>query len=345
MKRIAGLLAATALMLAGCGGGGGEPTAAPTTPAPAPTTVEPTPDPTTPEPPPPPPTWPLTGELQDAAVTNPVVGVKVENTSAARPWIGLAEADIVFVEMVEGGLTRFHAVYNSQFPDVVGPVRSLRPMDAGILGMWDGTLFASGGVPAFIDKVRAAADVRMEDGGDDGFFRSNDRRAPHNLMVEIPTVLAELTVAPEIVPMFAFADTSSAAGGPPANVINVNYPGANSAWTFDAASGTYLRSDSGTASVQEDGTQISAANVLVFNVVAENTGGYDAAGNPVPETILTGTGTLTLFSGGNSVTGSWSKGSDTDPFVLTDDTGNPLTLVPGTTWVELLPSQGSMGVS
>lgn len=344
MKRIAGLLAAAALVLTGCGGGAEEPTPTPE-PTVEPTTPEPTPEPTTPEPPPPPPTWPLTGEAQDAATINPVVGVKVENTTAARPWVGLADADIVFVEMVEGGLTRFHAVFNSQFPEVVGPVRSLRPMDAGILGMWDATLFASGGVPAFIDKVESAVDVRMEDGGDDGFYRSNDRRAPHNLMVEIPSVIDTLAVPAEITPMFAFSDTPSSVGGPAANQIAVNYPGASSSWTWDPAVGAFLRSDSGTASVQEDATRIAAANVLVLNVETTNTGGVDPAGNPVPETILTGSGSLTLFSGGASVDGTWSKGGDTEPFVLTDAAGNPLTLTPGTTWVELLPSQGSMGVS
>lgn len=341
MKKLVGILAAAALMLTGCGGGAEEPTAAPTTPAP--TTEEPTPEPTTE--PPPPPVWPLTGEAQEALTVNPVVGIKVENTSAARPWFGLAEADIVFVEMVEGGLTRFHAVYNSAFPEVIGPVRSLRPMDAGILGMWDATLFASGGVPAFIGKVRDAVDVRMEDGGDDGFFRSSGRRAPHNLMVDIPSVLDQLPVPESITPMFAFSDAPSTVGGPAAAEISVNYPGASSSWTWDPATGTFLRSDSGTAAVQDDGTRIDATNVIIMSVLTQSTGGVDSAGNAVPETILTGSGELTLFSGGTSTTGSWSKDGDTEPFVLTDSAGNPLTLAPGTTWVELLPSQGSFGVS
>ena len=62
----------------------------------------------------------------------------------------------------------------------------------------------------------------------------------------------------------------------------------------------------------------------------------------MPETILTGSGELTLFTGGQQVGGTWTKGADNDPFVFTDAAGQPLLLRPGTTWVELLPSTGTL---
>src|SRR5690625_2391460 len=121
------VVAAGLLALGACSSAEEPPAPSPTpTPTPEPTTVEPTPEPT------PEPTWPLTGMPADDEAEHPAVAVKVENTVMARPQTGLEYADIVWEEMVEGGITRFNAVYHSQQPEVVGPIRSLRPMDVGI---------------------------------------------------------------------------------------------------------------------------------------------------------------------------------------------------------------------
>nr|NLD39845.1 DUF3048 domain-containing protein [Actinomycetales bacterium] len=347
MKRVLAAIAASALFLVGCGGSP-EPEPEPTTvaaPSPEPTTEEPTtPEPTTE--PPPPPVWPLTGALVEdpaQAGQHPVIGIKVENSSAARPWVNLQPADIVFVEMVEGGITRFNAVYNSVLPDVVGPVRSLRPMDAAILGQWNGTLLASGGQPQFVDRVESAVGLRTMDRGDAGFYRERSRRAPHNVMVDLTTVAPTLEPSGEF-PVFAeyAPGTSSTAGGEAASSVQVNYPGATSRWDFDAGSGVYFRFDRGTASLQVDGSHVYSQNVLVLRVETQNTGAKDPAGNPVPETLLNGSGELHLFQGGTLTAGTWSKGGDNDPFVFTDANGAPLALAEGNTWVELLPTQGTI---
>ena len=73
---------------------------------------------------------PMTGRKPS---DNPVVAVKVENIAAARPQVGLNSADIVFVEEVEGSLTRLVAVYHTSFPKRVGPVRSARNTDVELL--------------------------------------------------------------------------------------------------------------------------------------------------------------------------------------------------------------------
>ncbi|MDO5495972.1 MAG: DUF3048 domain-containing protein, partial [bacterium] len=288
--------------------------------------------------------WPLTGlPLEDpAAVANPVVGIKVENSGPARPWIGLAGADLVFVEMVEGGVTRFHAVYHSQFPEIVGPVRSLRPMDAAILGQWDGTLLASGGQPQFIARVESAVGLRTLDRGDVGFYRQSGRRAPHNVMADMTSIVPTLPASTEILPIASYGEEPSSLGGAPAVTAHMTYPGTRSVWTFDPESGVYFRTDAGSPSVDVDGTQMSAKNVLVLRVQTQNTGALDPGGAPVPETILSGAGELVYFQGGAVATGTWSKGGDNDPFELTDAEGNPLVLAPGITWIELLPVQGSL---
>ena len=346
MKRV--LVIVAAVVLAGCSGTA-EPEAptstyTPTsTPASTPSLTTPAPEPTTTEAPRPA-EWPLTGQQQDGVeeVRHPVIGIKVENSGAARPWIGLQDADLVFVEMVEGGITRFHAVYNSTFPAVVGPVRSLRPMDAAILGQWDGTLLASGGQPQFIDRVESAVGLMTSDRGDAGLYRDQGRRAPHNVMADLETIVPLLSAPAEVIPLAAYHAPDASPDGGPATTVRVDYPGAKSTWTWEAGSSRYLRSDQGSDSVEVDGTRIAATNVVVLRVETRNTGALDPAGNPVPETILSGSGSLTLFQGGTTTEGTWTKGGDNDPFVLTDAAGEPLTLAPGNTWIELLPSRGSI---
>lgn len=287
--------------------------------------------------------WPLLGvetnDDGDAAEPRPIVGVKIENSREARPWVGLAQADVVFVEMVEGGLTRFHAIYNSSYPDEVGPVRSLRPMDAAILGPWGGTLLASGGQQIYIDRIESVADVRTFDAGDSGFSRESGRRAPHNVMFTLADEAPGFD-SPETVPPLAEYGIPSSEGGQTADTIRLDYPQSVGEWEWSGE--VWQRSDDGSASEEVDGTRIEAANVVVLEVEVRDSGLLDAAGSPVPETILEGSGSLHLFADGQMVEGEWSKLGDADPFVLTDADGEPLVLAPGRTWVELLPVSGSL---
>src|SRR5690606_41910517 len=75
-------------------------------------------------------TWPLTGVATDEVAERPAMSVKIENSRQARPQTGLGDAGVVFEEMAEGGITRFNAVLHSSVPATLGPIRSLRPMDA-----------------------------------------------------------------------------------------------------------------------------------------------------------------------------------------------------------------------
>lgn len=334
MKRALAIMAALVVALTGCSSSGPEPTPTATsqTPTPSPT---PTPTPT------PPPLWPLTGLPAPNHDGAPLIAVKVENSRAARPQTGLEGADIVVVEMVESGLTRYHALYNSVIPPVVGPVRSVRPMDAAILGPWQAALVYSGGQPQFERRVAGAGIQLLYEDPRFGFFRDRSRPAPHNLYVRLPEAIAVIERTAPPAPMFQFSETPPV--GAPVAWLRAQYPTARSGWEWDAASGSWLRFDDGVASVAADATtRLRATNVLVLRVATRDTGLRDSAGAPVPETILTGSGELSLFSGGQVVTGTWSKGGDNDPFVFTDAAGQPLLLRPGTTWVELLPVQGTL---
>ena len=96
---------------------------------------------------PPPPTAPLTGlpDPSGDSLKRPAASLKVENTPDARPQGGLDQADVVYEEVVEGGITRLVAIFNSHVPDVIGPVRSVRAMDPDIVWPLGGLFAFSGG--------------------------------------------------------------------------------------------------------------------------------------------------------------------------------------------------------
>src|SRR5262245_38423154 len=74
---------------------------------------------------------PLTGEPADAATRNrPALVVKIDNNQdKSYPQFGIASADIVVCEGVEGGITRLMAIFHSHDADTVGPIRSARSSD------------------------------------------------------------------------------------------------------------------------------------------------------------------------------------------------------------------------
>src|ERR1035437_7049291 len=129
MRKYLILLAVLVVIGVGVGGGGFSHAQSKPTAPPTPTT--PPPPPTTPPPAPHYPTAPLTGFVDPSgtALQRPALTVKVENTPQALPQWGIDKADVVYEEIVNGGITRLAAIFNSEAPAKVGPVRSVRPTD------------------------------------------------------------------------------------------------------------------------------------------------------------------------------------------------------------------------
>lgn len=300
-----------------------------------------------------PPTWPLTG-VAGTPEARPAVAVKIENSRESRPQTGLDSADVVWEEMVEGGITRFNAVYHSQIPETVGPIRSVRPMDAGIAAPLGGLIVFSGGQPQFVQAMRAAGlQVISNDEGAAGMYRDRNRVAPHNVYGTMADFLAAADGTRTSPPpaQFAFATTEPEATttihGVPASRVDVSFPSSKPSWDWDAGSARWLRNEGGSAAVTAAGDRLGATNVVVMRVDVRDSGARDPAGNSVPETVMVGSGEVTVASSGKTLVGTWSKAGEGDPVVLTGGDGvTPIELAPGNVWVELVPnSNGSVAVS
>lgn len=341
MKNIfkASIALASIALLAGC-------TAAPGTPGAPAATETPTPTPT--------PvfvTAPLTGmqyeetTAEALALARPSVACKIDNSEAARPQQGLNATDVVYVEMVEGGLTRLVAMWHSTQPDAVGPVRSIRPMDPDIISSYGGIVCYSGGQYVFVKQMEKApvfnaSETSEQENGT--FSRSKDRYAPHNVIVNVAKLATnhpELT-APQ--PHFNFAtdlaSTTAATTGTAVIDFKVGYPSALSAWAPTADGTAWLRSQDKKAHKDSaTGEQIKATNVLVMQVKIDR-GYLDRKYGNIPKTIMVSSGKGWVFTAGKYIEVTWSKTSATSPITLTALGGAPVGLAPGNTWIELMPA-------
>lgn len=315
------------LVAAACGGGGRKAAPAPSAPT---TTLAPI--------------APLTGlALSDQAkLARPALTVKIENPPQARPQSGLDAADVVFEEVVEGGITRFLAVFHSTDAPLVGPVRSVRPSDPEIIAPFGGLFAYSGGTPKFMDQLRSTPGItdvgvdKLDEGDGKAYFRRPGRAAPDNLYTSTDKLWAAGPKNPKPPPRFAdflpAGQPFAAAGATAATRLTAQVGDFSAVYDYDAASGTYRR-----AGLAEGSATVAAANVIVqFTDYQPSPGDEDTNGTPVEKAVTTGTGDAVIVSGGMAVRGKWSRSSASAYATYTDSSGVPVRLRPGRTWIELV---------
>ena len=283
----------------------------------------------------PPPVAPLTGLADPTGIaqTRSLVSIKIDNDSnLARPQTGIDQADIVWDEVVEGEGTRFLAMFQSQVPDVVGPVRSVRLTDPLIVWPYGGIFAYSGGAKYAVDGISQAPVKRIdESAAGKAMFRDSARRPPHNLYARPPLLftLGGVPVPPPSV--FDYATGAVTAGQVVASVHIGNPPEFAPTYTWDAASGTWRRSTRAGPFLVKSGVQIAPRNVVVLSVVYGGAG----LGQIGAEAQLVGRGPAKVFTNGREIDGSWSRAAKTDRIALIGADGEPILLTPGQTWVEL----------
>ena len=285
---------------------------------------------------------PLRGTtVPSGSLDRPAISAKIDNHWDARPQTGLERSDIVFEELVEGGITRYVAVWHSDIPDLIGPVRSIRPMDPDIASPFGGIIFYAGGQPQFVEMMRNTPVYNAIHGQPDTadyMYRIKERAAPHNVLAkakEFADSHGDIAAPPV---QFAFAvdaaSSTAAHDGTPTTAINTTFStGFHSSWTFDADSGLFVRSQNGDIDRDSDGKPLTATNVVVVRV--------PVSPGPVPKTEMIGSGEAWVSTAGKTVHATWTKSSATDSIHLRDDRGVTVRLGAGNTWVELVPLDGA----
>ena len=285
------------------------------------------------------PSFPLTGLpiTDEAWIDRPALIAKIDNAPGAWPQSGLVAADIVYEENVESW-TRFAAVFHSQGADPVGPIRSGRTQDISLGTSLDRPLLVwSGGNSTVTSLINKSDLVNMsvsEAGPNGGYYRSSDKRAPHNLFTKTSAIwAAEEGRGGRPSPQFTYRSPSDAVSGRPVTGVKVNMDGnMRSSWEWDERTELFVRSHKDDPHVEADGTRVSTHNVVIL-VCEYKTSVADSRS---PEAQTTGEGVAWVFTGGSMVTGTWSRADKNSAWTLTADDGTEIALTPGRTWVQLI---------
>lgn len=181
-----------------------------------------------------------------AARQGPVLAVKFDNARSARPHTGIAQADIVYVEKVEGGVSRLMGVYSSRIPKTLGPVRSARKSDVELLRQFGRPALAYSGVRSSLKKMLRESPlyIRPHSRVPSAYFRSAHRPAPHDLFVHPKSLLSSAPKA-SLPTDIGFRFGPAPAGGYPAQKRTVRYSSASHTFRWSPRQGRWLASFDG----------------------------------------------------------------------------------------------------
>lgn len=278
--------------------------------------------------------------------------VRIGNDEGARAaQLGLNRADIVYEEITEWWVTRFSAIFLTELPEVVAPIRSARLINTVLGPQYQAAVAHSGGSDPVRWQMTQIPIANLDQWFHGGLFFHREgegwmTRAAFKAGEARDYLRQNELDANVKLRGFEFSPTISS--GEPAPNIFIPFPRATSftQWTYDPASGKYLRYIKDAPLIDaSDGTQIAASNVIVY--FAEHTETdivEDSNGGKSIQIDINGRGKAWFFRDGKLNTGHWQTNGNQTPFFTLED-GSPYPLKPGNTWVEVVPTYFKIGLN
>lgn len=292
-------------------------------------------------------TCPLSGlePRREAILQRSAVAIKVENASVAYPLAGLEDAEVVFEELVEGGVTRFLALYHCSDSDKVGPVRSARIVDPAIMTPATRILAFSGANSHVLEALDAAEIVQLDEDNSGGALSRVPRAGisfEHTLYGDISELRKVARETYDDSPpgdAYSFGDLEPE-GSRPAAAVVIDFSGVtNVRYEWDGS--RWLRYQAGQPFMAESGEQIAVDNILIEqHEVNLSSSISDVAGNPSVEIgDVTGEGKAILLRDGRRINGRWVRDTIEGAVEFRTKSGEELLFAPGSIWVHLVPSK------
>jgi hypothetical protein len=276
-----------------------------------------------------------------ARIDRPAVALKIENSREARPQSGLEQADVVYEEVVEGGITRFMALYHCGQSAKAGPVRSARFDDAKLALPFTRVLAYSGSNAIVEKELNKRSMVSLTElNAGDAFFRVPSGSSDiHSLYANTEKIRSQAPTKadPPGKGVFKFGELHE--GAVSAHKVTINFSSSNTI-EYRWSKGAWWRFEAGEKFVSASGGQISVPNLLVQQVDVDNSKRIvDPAGNPSPDINLTGKGKALLFRDGHVTKGLWKVKKEGDAPRFETRSGKSFNFAEGPIWVELVPSR------
>lgn len=343
---IAALLAVSALVLAACGA---DPTPVSTpTPAPSSSSASPSPSPSSPRPLPTPtvtPTAPAEPGLLSPLSGRPggagkrLLAVKIDNTRSAQPQAGLHQADLVYVQEVEGGLTRLLALFATDLPKEVGPVRSARISDLSLLAPFGDVAFAYSGAQSKMLPILEDSPLVLvaPEKGSPGWYRQTWRPVSYINLIANPKALLDWAKDSARVPQTGWVfDDTAPAGGKAVVEVEARWGGSTMAFRWDAQRQGYVVSANGEETQSDAGGPQVASTVIIQRVRQSDSGFGDRYGGRTPLIETVGRGQAIVLRDGRMWPVTWERPEESAHTRFTLANGEVMPFDPGQVWVALL---------
>jgi hypothetical protein len=272
-----------------------------------------------------------------AAPDGPVVVVKIDDTNEAHPQIGIDKADLIYIEQVEGGLVRLAAVFSTEIPSKIGPVRSARISDIDLLAQFGKVaFFYSGAQSKFLPVIKSANlfDLGAQHESSKLYTRDASRTAPYDMVLDgiaLKERISTLDVAKADNINWSFGKIANK--GQVVDSVKVRWPAANYSAKWNGKSWDLFHN--GNADLTSDGIQISPATFIIQNVVITDSEYKDKLGGVTPFSATVGEGTGWVLRDGIAIEAKWNRPDAQSGTTWSDLNGNEIKFAPGQVWIAL----------
>ena len=271
-----------------------------------------------------------------------ILVVKIDDTNAAHPQIGVESADVVYVEQVEGGLTRLAAIYTSKLPPLIGPIRSARISDIELLAQFGRVGFAYSGAQSKMRPVIAAANLEnlsAERNPPSIYGKDPDRPGPVDMILKPDLLLERANANPKIrietatASVFPFGDAPK--GETNTAVAKVKWPSAKYELRWDSTNEKWLIYFNEKPNMAANGEHLYA-DTAIIQIVSITPSIYgDKFGEITPFSKTTGSGKAVMLRDGFSYQISWQRNLESDVTTWMSEDGGVANFKPGRTWIFL----------
>ena len=271
----------------------------------------------------------------------PILVVKIDDTNLAHPQVGLAEADVVYIEQVEGGLTRLAALFSSKIPAIIGPVRSARISDIELLAQFGKVGFAfSGAQRKFLPVIAAANlyDVGAMRYGAQFYANDPNRNAPYAMMLKAPELMARAKENGSTFAQSSFTGWNfgeAAANNKVFTSAHVSWPASSYDITWSQTENRWLLDHNGDVDLDSNGYHLGPQTFVVQIVSITNSIYSDKGGGITPLSTTVGEGECYILRNGGFVRGKWSRPTENSGTTFTNFKGEELTFDRGQIWFAL----------
>lgn len=294
------------------------------------------------KPTPAPPINPLSGRIGES---NEVLAVKVDDSKFARPQIGLLDADVIYIEQVEGGATRLAVIYSSKYPKEIGPIRSARISDIELLAQFGKVAFAYSGSQGKLRPVIASANLfnlGAEREGVSVYSNAKDRRAPYAMILNTYVLFEQAKkrgYAIEKAKSVGWKFREQIKQGEEVISAQMRWPAARYEIVWSEEFSGWLINQSGTRKEDASGAPL-VASTFVIQVVAITDSEYgDKFGGVTPLVNTVGQGRAFVFRDGRVISGTWNRPNSLIGTTFTSDSGREIPFKAGQIWVALVAQE------